>query len=64
MSKTKLRAKRQQRGLTQVEVAEKAKTSIRAYQQYESGEREPKVSTAKLIAKALNSSIDELFTTE
>lgn len=44
-----------------MEVAEKANTSIRAYKQYESGERIPRVDTAKLIAKALNSTVDELF---
>lgn len=61
VSKTKLKAKRQKEGLTQVEVAEKANTSIRAYKQYESGERIPRVDTAKLIAKALNSTVDDLF---
>lgn len=61
MSKTKLKAKRQKEGLTQVEVAEKANTSIRSYKSYESGERAPRVDTAKLIAKALNSTVDELF---
>lgn len=61
MSKTKLKAKRQKEGLTQVEVAEKANTSIRSYKSYESGERFPRVDTAKLIAKALNSTVDELF---
>ena len=61
MSKTKLKAKRQKEGLTQVEVAEKANTSIRSYKYYESGEIIPRVDTAKLIAKALNSTVDELF---
>lgn len=61
MSKTKLKAKRQKEGLTQVEVAEKANTSIRSYKSYESGERIPRADTAKLIAKALNSTVEELF---
>lgn len=61
MSETKLKAKRQEIGLMQIVVAEKAKISVRAYQQYESGKREPKASTAKLIAKALNSTVEELF---
>lgn len=57
----KLQSKRKETGLTQVQVAEKAQVSERAYQQYESGERIPKVDTAKLIAKALNSTVEELF---
>ena len=61
MSKTKLKAKRQKEGLTQVEVAEKANINPLIYQRYESGERIPRVDTAKMIAKALNSTVDELF---
>lgn len=57
----KLQSKRKKMGLTQVEVAEKARVSGRAYQQYESGERVPRADTAKLIAKALNSTVEELF---
>lgn len=44
-----------------MEVAEKANTSIRSYKYYESGERIPRADTAKLIAKALNSTVEELF---
>jgi transcriptional regulator with XRE-family HTH domain len=58
---TKLKTTRQQKGLTQVQVAKTAKVSIRAYQQYESGERTPNAITAKLIAQALNSTVEELF---
>ena len=58
---TKLKITRQQNGLTQKELAEKAKVSIRAYQQYESGKRFPNAIIAKLIAKALNSTVEELF---
>ena len=61
MSKTKLKAERQEKGLTQVEVAGKASISIRAYQQYESGERMPRADIAVLIARALNSTVEELF---
>ena len=61
VSKTKLRAKRQKEGLTQVEVAQQAKITVNCYQRYESGERIPRVDTAKMIAKALNSTVDELF---
>ena len=58
---SKIKTTRQKQGLTQSEVAKKAGASIRAYQQYEAGEREPKASTALLIAKALNSTVEELF---
>lgn len=62
MSKeTKLKITRQQNGLKQWEVAQKARVTIQCYQRYESGEREPRASTAKLIAKALNSTVEELF---
>lgn len=58
---TKLKRKREKTGLTQAEVANKAKISLRAYQYYENGERVPDVLAAKLIAKALNSTVEELF---
>lgn len=61
MRDTKLKTTRQKQGLTQVQVAKKAEISTRRYQDYEAGEREPKASTAKLIAKALNSTVEELF---
>ena len=58
---TKLKTTRQKTGLTQVQVAKKANITVTSYQRYESGEREPRASTAKLIAKALNSTVEELF---
>lgn len=61
MNETKLKITRKQQGLTQKYVAKKAHVTTNCYQRYESGEREPKVSTAKLIAKALNSTVEELF---
>ena len=57
----KLKTTRQKAGLTQEQVAEKADISTRSYQQYESGEREPKVTTAILIAETLNSTVEYLF---
>lgn len=48
-------------GLTQVEVANKAKVSERVYQRYEAGECLPNVRTAILIAKTLNSTVEECF---
>ena len=61
MRDTKLKTTRQKQGLTQVQVAKKAEISTRRYQDYEAGEREPKASTAILIAKTLNSTVEELF---
>ena len=54
---TKLKKRREERGLTQVEIAKKAGISWRAYQTYEAGDRIPKADTAKLIAKALDSTV-------
>ena len=58
---TKLKTTRQKQGLTQVQVAEKANITERQYQRYENGEKMPKANTAKLIAKTLNSTVEELF---
>lgn len=58
---TRLKTTRQQKGLTQVEVAKKANITVTSYQRYENGERIPRADTAKLIAKALNSTVEELF---
>ena len=58
---TKLQKAREKNGLTQVEVAEKASITVACYQRYEYGERIPRADTAKLIAKALNSTVEELF---
>nr|DAD85865.1 MAG TPA: helix-turn-helix domain protein [Siphoviridae sp. ctGdK3] len=44
-----------------MEIAKKAGISWRAYQTYEAGDRIPKADTAKLIAKALGSTVEELF---
>ena len=52
---------REKTGLTQAQVADKAKITTRVYQYYEAGERKPNVYTAQLIAKALNSTVEELF---
>ncbi len=58
---TKLKNKREEKGLTQAEIAYQAKVSLRAYQYYENGERVPDVLTAILIVGALNSTVEELF---
>ncbi len=59
--KNKLKEKRKEKGLSQVEVAKKAKISERTYQRYESGERLSDVLTALIIADILNSAVEELF---
>ena len=61
LRRTKLIKARKQEGLTQVEVADKAKISERYYQQVEAGTSSPTIDVAKLIAAALNSTVDELF---
>ena len=58
---TRLKTTRQQLGLTQEELAKKAQITTVSYQRYESGERIPKITTALLIAKALSSTVEELF---
>lgn len=59
--KNNLKQIRKIRGLTQVQVADKANIVQRVYQRYEAGERSPNVQTAKKIAKVLNSTVEELF---
>lgn len=48
-------------GLTQVQVADKANITEISYQRIEYGTQRPSLDTAILIAKALNSSVEELF---
>ena len=61
MNETKLKKRRKEIGLTQVEVAKKAKVSVRSYQRMELGTRIPRADTAKLIAKALDTTVEKLF---
>lgn len=61
MENTILKEKRKNTSLTQVEVASKAGISERYYQHLEAGTSKPTVDIAKLIAKALNSTVEELF---
>ena len=58
---TNLKKAREKAGLTQVEVADKAKITEVCYQRYEYGGRIPRADTAILIAGALNSTVEELF---
>ena len=60
-NKTLQRA-RQKMGLTQVQVADKVGISETSYQRIEYGIQKPSLKTALLIAKAVNSSVEALFT--
>lgn len=59
--KTLLKKAREYAGRTQEDVAFAAGISIRAYKQYESGERLPKVDKAKVIAVVLGRPVEEIF---
>lgn len=54
MKNTVLKNTRKERGLTQVQIADKAAISEVSYQRIERGAQEPGVKTAILIADALN----------
>jgi len=61
MKNTKLIEARKKQGLTQVEVAEKAKISEVSYQRIEYGTQRPSLDTAILIARAVKSTVEKLF---
>ena len=56
-----LRAVREQSGKTQAQVAKEAGVSEVSYQLYEYDRQEPGVRTAIRIARALNSTVEDLF---
>ena len=56
-----LRAAREKSGKTQVQVAKETGIAERQYQDYEYAKREPGVRTAIRIARAVGSSVEELF---
>ncbi|CCL45515.1 helix-turn-helix transcriptional regulator [Clostridioides difficile] len=56
-----LKLQREKIGLTQLEVAQKAKITERSYQYYEAGERLPNIRTALKIAIILNTNCEKLF---
>ena len=58
---TRLRERREQQGKTQQEIADLANISLKSYQRIEKGVQDPAVSVAKLIAKALKSTVERLF---
>lgn len=61
LKRAKLQNARKKTGLTQVQVADKAGISEVSYQRIEYGTQRPSLDTAKLIARALNSTVEELF---
>ena len=56
-----LRKQRNKLNLTQVEVARRAKTPYRSYQDYETGRCVPNVYTAIKLASILKTTVEELF---
>lgn len=56
-----LRAAREKSGKTQSQVAKEAAVTDRMYQDYEYDKSEPGVRTAIRIARALDSTVEELF---
>ena len=64
MKKNKLLEIRKEKGLSQKEVAEKAKICIRNYQNYEYGKALPKVEIALKLAEILEKSVEEIFKEE
>ena len=56
-----LRAAREKSGKTQAQVAKEIGIAEAAYQRYEYNKREPGVRTAIRIARAVDSSVEELF---
>ena len=61
MKNLKLIKARKKAGLTQIEVATKAKISEISYQRIEYGTQRTTIDTAFLIADAVNSTVEELF---
>lgn len=56
--------RRKELGLTQQEVADKIGISQQSYQELESGDREPMITTVIKLCKALDAPFEELFTPE
>lgn len=56
----KLRSFRKQKGLTQQQVADRLGITVRAYQNYESGDRTPNLEKSFELARILGITVDEL----
>ena len=57
----KLRSAREASGKTQAQIAKEVEISDTQYQNIEYNNNEPRVSTAIKIARAVNSTVEELF---
>ena len=55
-----LRKLREEKGFTQKQFAEKCNLSTSSYNQYETGKRQPDLEILKIIAKNLETSIDQI----
>ena len=55
-----LKIKREEKGLSQVEIAKSVGVSQQAYSSFESGLKVPSLPVAVALAKALESSLDDL----
>ena len=58
---SRLKARRNELGLTQLQVAVKADVSYRGYQNIEAGNRVPNVLSAQRIASVLGTTVDKIF---
>lgn len=56
-----LRAAREASGKTQTQVAKESGINVQQYQNYEYGERRPRVDIANRIARAVNSTAEDLW---
>lgn len=61
MKNIRLKEAREKKALTQVEVAQRAGITEVCYQRYESGDRIPRADVAIRIARAVESTVEELF---
>lgn len=61
MKNIELKKAREKKGLTQAQTAKMAMVSEISYQNYEAGRRVPNAVTAVLIARALGSTVEDLF---
>lgn len=62
--KTFLRERRIELGLTQLQVAQSSGLAESAYQRYERGESEPRVTAAIRLARALNTTVEKIYDTD
>ena len=58
---TKLKALRDEQGLTQRDIANLTGMSIKSYQLYEAGKRKPSYKNLKALAEVLGTTMDQLF---